>query len=193
MKRSCPNCYSKWGWREAWPAAEKILFNRENRNIVHGVVSFEGKTSEILDHRKVVYSVLQEHGILSGVLIPHHERHGRSDGYLHYHFLGFLGHHERYLPGKQGWYVFKVIRWVNNPSDLVNVVHYFLTHCALVNGRHSITYFGQKWRKPKQKQRKIDEWCPICKKHSARTVPIIDKNGYYMIDGYSGCSVEGGG
>jgi hypothetical protein len=193
MKRECPNCYSKWAWREAWPSTEKILFNRKGRKMVHGVVSFESETKFILESRKSVYAILKKHGILSGVLIPHHTRKGKIDGYLHYHFLGYVGYNNRYLPGVKGQYVFKVIRWLNGPSDTVRTIHYFLTHCAVVDGRHAITYFGEKFKKPKQQQKKLDDWCPICFEHSARTVPIIDFNGGYMVNVHTGCMVEGGG
>lgn len=193
MKRSCPNCYNKWAWRQAQPTTEKILFNRAGREILHGVVSFEGKPDEIIKFRRRAYDCLKEHGILSGVVIPHHERHGRVDGYLHYHFLGFLRRNDNYLPGEPGRVLFKVIRWIHGPGDLCKTVHYFLTHCSIVNGRHAITYFGEKFKKPRTKQKTIDEWCPHCHKYAVRTVPIIDYNGGDEITLWGGCSVEGGG
>lgn len=193
MRRDCPNCYNRWAWREAQPATEKILYNRRGRNIVHGVVSFEGKPSQILEFRRNCYDILKEHGILSGIVIPHHERHGKVDGYLHYHFLGYIRNNSRYIPGGPGEYIFKVIRWLNRAREIAPVIHYFLTHCAIVNGRHSVTYYGEKFRKPKQKQKNLDDYCPKCHNFTARSVPIIDYNGCYVVEVYNGCSVEGGG
>ena len=193
MKRACPNCYEKWARREAKPAAVKILHNRGGRRIVHGVVSFEADMAKILEFRKVVYDILKLHGILQGVLIPHHERHGAYDGYLHYHFLGYLGINNRYLPGQQGWYIFKVIRWLDRAGDIENTIKYFLTHCAIVNGRHAITYFGPKFKKPPMEQKSLDEWCPLCQMFTARTVPIIDRNGGYLVTVHSGCIDRGCG
>jgi len=127
------------------------------------------------------------------VLIPHHKRKGRVDGYVHYHFLGYVRPDAGYLPGVKGWYVFKVIRWLHDVKEVSTAIHYFLTHCSIVNGRHSITYFGQKFKKPKLKQKILDDWCPICEKYTARTVPIIDYNGCVEVQLWGGCSVEGGG
>jgi len=173
MKRSCPNCYEYWAWREALPAAQKVLYNRKGRKIIHGVVSFEGKPEQIMECRKIAYDILSEHGVLSGVLIPHHERHGKVDGYLHYHFLGFIRVNGQYRPGFKGWYVFKVIRWINDTGSLAQTIKYFLTHCTLINNKHTVTYFGEKFKKI-QKLKKNEQNCSYCGGKCIVKMPLVD-------------------
>lgn len=177
MSRTCPNCYVRWSMREGFKAANTILYNRHSRSIAHVVVSIVGEPNEVFDHFGTVYKILLNHGISGGLCIPHYERHGEIDGYLHYHCVGYIKN--RYKPGsKQFEYVFKVIRFLNKNSEVPVVISYLLSHCAIMSGVHSARYFGQRFKKPSiEKYKGSRASCCICHGRNCYPDPLTDYTG----------------
>lgn len=177
MSRTCPNCYTKRAYRDAFRAANNILYNRHSRSIVHAVLSIKGHPDEIFDNFERVYKILSDHHVIAGLCIPHYERHGKIDGYLHYHIVGYLK--DRYIPGGAGLeYVFKVIGFINDRYQLPGVIGYLLTHCAMKPGVHSTRYFGERFEKPALEFFKsISNGCEFCGSGNVYNFPLIDYTG----------------
>lgn len=170
MERTCPNCYTKWAHKCAKKATVKLLFNRKAREIVHAIISFRGEPNEIWKQMDNVYNIAKQHNIDGGIVIPHFERHGAVDGYLHYHIVGYVS--GRYVPGNSRLaYIFKVIRYIHKNYDHRGVIKYLLTHCAISRGKKALNYFGQRFRKPiTNKQYHSGHACFFC--GSKNTVPV---------------------
>lgn len=147
MLKTCPVCYEKWAHKNAKVATINLLFNRHNREIVHAVISIPGVPEDIWRLLPYAYIFAYVHGLLGGAVVPHFERHGKIDGYLHYHVIGY--YQDKYFPAKKGTtYKFKVIRWIHENWDLRGVLKYLFTHCATSPHKKCIYYFGQKFQKP---------------------------------------------
>jgi hypothetical protein len=181
MSRECPNCYEGWAWSQAFPAQEKLLFNRNGNKIIHAVISIPGEPHEIFEKRNQVYRWAKSHNISGGCCIPHFERHGQIDGYLHYHLVAYI--RTRYEPGDADRrYLFKCIRFINKVHEIAPVIKYLLTHCAISDYSNSITYFGMKFRKVDRiPPRYFNDICPGCGSRNCHVAPVIDYTGGFKL------------
>jgi len=165
MMRECPNCYHKWASKESkvaswrfWTGCKFVRVNlmipKSKARRAHCVISF--RTDGTLDtQRKVAIQTAKEHGILGGLMVYHpfrrdEERHYVPDGYVHFHILGFA---KGDIPpgGTDDGIVFKHIphpdggdfRGFRSISEVQKCIFYLLTHCGVIKGRHSLTWWGE--------------------------------------------------
>lgn len=159
MKRQCPSCWRSWAHKLALKSSLRMwsggLFKMKGRRgfrILHTVLSFPEEQLEILRPR--VRRILKDRGIIGGLSIFHpfrqdDEHNFVPDGYVHFHVIGIApGHVDTQQKGED--YVFKVIRdakrgnfkGFQKPKEISACLYYLLTHCGVMEGRHSLTWFG---------------------------------------------------
>lgn len=164
MMRECPHCYRKWaskeskvaGWR-FWTGCKYVRINRciakENARRVHCVISFpDVDPLDIL--RQVAIQIAKRHGLLGGLMVWHPFRQDEDgafvpDGYVHFHLLAFANG-DIGEGGTDGAVVFKHIRHpvhgdfngFRSLREVQKCAFYLLTHCGIVKGRHSLTWWG---------------------------------------------------
>lgn len=158
-KKTCPNCWRRWAFLggrraglRAW-AARKIILGRRRGRLLHIVISMPYNGEDESDTRKRAYSICKEKGIVGGLCIFHHCRDrddlGRvPDGYIHYHIVGLAP--GNVSPGMGQREIFKVIRdgrmgdfrGFRRTGEVVACLQYLLTHAAVKEGKHTLTWFG---------------------------------------------------
>jgi hypothetical protein len=206
MKRECPKCYEAWAWREAKSACEVLYNNQKGSRLYHGVVSipveidrgylrelqkeFVQDPGDIFKLRRWVYRFINDHNLHGGLLVPHFKRHGVHDGHWHYHFVAFA--RGRIEPGVDSKVVFTVIRRVRGRRDIKKLVSYLLTHCAIRNLSHAVTYFGSLKGAIKYKFPKIEPQCPKCGSYEVVNYPVIDLTAGYGMGDRVGLACEYG-
>lgn len=175
MDRMCPRCYGLWALREAEHSAIVLHLNRSARKCYHVMLSLPRDGGDALENRGKAYRIFSDHGIEAGSCIVHVDRHGRDDGFDHYHAIGFI--RGRYKPGAPEMaYVFKVIRRVGGASDMQNLTNYLLTHCAIRKRSHALTYFGDMVGTKDRPERKECQ-CPVCGSIEVIALPLVDRTG----------------
>lgn len=209
MKRECPECWRKWAHKLAIKSSMRMwsggLFKMKGRRgfrLLHTVISFPHDTLGSL--RTKARKIAKEHGIVGGLIIYHpfrqdDEHNFIPDGYTHFHVIG-LAPGNVTPGGKNSDYIFKVIRdakrgdykGFRKPKDISACIYYLLTHCGIMEGSHSLTWFGalsynsfslevwekhfpelHEYLKPKPRQ------CPHC--GSDDTYPIFGWEYEYMM------------
>ena len=165
MKRGCPNCYEKWASKEAKVAAHLLWMKfhavargkpfKRGYRVLHCVVSM--KEDPDIDHRAEARRVCKLHGLEGGNSIWHPFRKDDEDkkyvpdGYVHYHVIGLA--HGDIKPGgmiSDDGAIFKVIKdavrgdycGFQSMKEVKRCIRYLLTHCGILKGRQSVTYWG---------------------------------------------------
>lgn len=165
MDRGCPRCYEKWAYREGATVGRALDGYIHGKWIVHGFVSFKGELKNVYKMRPRAYAIIRRHGIRGAVSVPHFERHKRIDGYLHYHFVGEVDGSWKPGGGRNQDYIFKVISTLRDSLDITACVGYLLTHCAIADGRHALSWIGAWFRGVPHSDNAVkpDDQCPKCK------------------------------
>lgn len=158
-KRECPECWRTWAHKLAtrsglrmWSGSQFKMKGRHGYRILHIVVSFPHGDVKLLRQR--VRTIAKDRGINGGLIIFHPFRKDDDqqfvpDGYVHFHIIGLApGHVTTGAYGED--YVFKVIRdgrrgdfrGYQKPNEVNATIYYLLTHCGIIGGMHSLTWFG---------------------------------------------------
>jgi hypothetical protein len=164
MKRGCPSCYQKWASHEGKVSATRLWISgysiargkpfKRGFRVLHCVVSLpQGDYNENRDKAR---KICKRHGLLGGLMVWHPFRQDDDkqyvpDGYEHYHVIGLARGDVK--PGGMsldGKAIFKVIpdakrgdyRGFMRSRDVKNCIRYLLTHCGILEGRHSLTWWG---------------------------------------------------
>lgn len=159
MMRTCPNCWRKWAWKEArraglrmWSGCQLRVGSKYGYRILHIVVSLPNGTLQ--RQRKAVMKICKEHGISGGLSIFHPFRQPGEewidDGYDHFHVIG-LARGDVTPGGNDGEVIFKVIKDARRKDyrgfqrclEIKSTIFYLLTHCGIIKGRSSVTWFGE--------------------------------------------------
>lgn len=216
MERLCPECYEKWARKEGRAMATRIftgshhLYGRKARK-VHAVVSFRVDGQERLKElRARAYKVCKVHGIAGGAEIFHPFRKDEDDrfvpdGTVHFHIIGVAP--GDIAPGSESeaadGIVFKHIldakhndfRGLRRMRDCVRLAQYLLTHCGIVEDRHSVTWFGclaynqlstglleKEYPEAYEELNKVrGSRCPICGSWDTEPCEIYDGTGWPVV------------
>lgn len=163
QQRECPECWKGWVVSEGiqaaartWVLTNELYAGRHHRRIVHAAVSLPyEKGMSYSQMRLKATRIAMNHGLSGGCAITHTHRAKNGeyipDGYVHFHIVGIaLGSIKVFSKGESAPYLFKVIkdkrfndfRGVRTYKELRKLISYQLSHCAIVKGRHALSYFG---------------------------------------------------
>ena len=161
--RECPNCFEKWAWREASRSSWRAWTGTQDRfwrfgvraRLVHCVLSVRYEEQQLSELRDQARHVLKKHGIVGGLLVFHPFRQDddgqfANDGTVHFHVIG-LAPGDITPGGESESVVFKVVpdakhddyRGFRRHRELRQCIQYLLSHCGVVQGRHTVTWFGE--------------------------------------------------
>lgn len=165
MLRVCPYCFEKWAFKEANAASWRVWQGMEylywqyviNARLMHIVVSIRWDGQTLQECRNKVMWVLKDHGVDGGLLVFHPFRKDKetnqyhNDGTVHFHCLVAVvdtvagGSEQEYADGT----FFKIIpnmdgdfNGIQSLENAKRAVAYLLSHCGLIEGKHSVTWFG---------------------------------------------------
>jgi len=196
----CSECYAREAYFASVRIARRIKYFKQtseyfnSRSILketHVIVSprVEIQDSYISIRSKVV-KLLQDVGVVGGVLIVHHyrceDRKYDKDG-LHFHCVGYS--HRARVRGSEvarqfKKYNFAIVKNKGERRSVQKTVSYLLSHSTLHKDYHSITWFGKltysKLSTPGVTVKEMKEYekqkcCPICKER-------LDKLDYVGMD-----------
>lgn len=151
---TCPTCAHKWMARLAKQSDERLSHAKKTNRIVlsHVVISVPSWLSHkpLKALRKLAYIQLKKVGVRGGNLMFHAYRHkdvgDQRIWYYSPHFHGIMtGWIHGGLVAKEchqlGWVVVK-IRTLFEDDEVFPLMLYLLSHSAIVEGKHSLTWFG---------------------------------------------------
>jgi predicted RNA-binding Zn-ribbon protein involved in translation (DUF1610 family) len=166
MMRECPDCFEKWAHREARFASWRLWTGSKRRcreagwawsacRVLAVVVSVPDRGQGLLVARDEAYDVARRHHLDGGLGVYHPFRQDettgvyRLDGHVHVHMV-VLAHGDVPQGGTDGDVVFKVLRdaeygdfrGFRGPTGIRRHLHYLLTHCGVLKGRHALTWWG---------------------------------------------------
>lgn len=185
MQRECPECYEKWAAKEGHEAAWRFwtgtqyLYHGYPVRRLHYVVSLMPYDDESLDDlRDRARKIGKRHGIVGGLLVPHTHRlddegSRELDGTIHFHGIGIApGNIEAGGTPADNGAVFKVIpdpgsaekgkptyRGFRKYSEVKRCVQYLLSHCAIIEGKHALTWWGL-LSYNMLSSKKLEDFCP---------------------------------
>jgi len=149
----CPECYTRWSWREGKKIAEKFA---RIRSLIPGrprhVVFSPGPRACYKDYeqlKKEFYKVIDQAGVTGGVYVFHpwrsrgkgknKYRKGQNYWSPHFHIIGY-----GYL--KPSDEVYRSCGWVYKnkgyKKSISGTVAYLLSHCGYRPGKKSLVQFG---------------------------------------------------
>ena len=162
LLRECPACYEKWASREARRAAWRVWCGASDAywkagiraRLLHVVVSLRFTGQSLSELRDDLRRILKKHGIAGGWTILHPFRQD-GDGYyanddtVHFHVVGVAPAGVK-PGGESESVVFKVVedkeyhdyRGFRSMRAVKRAMVYLLSHCGIIEGRHSATWFG---------------------------------------------------
>jgi len=165
MSRECPNCMEKWASNEArfaswrtWTGSKRRCHDKmwawRDCRVLHGLISIPDVGQGIEASRKQAIRVAKKHHLDGGLMVYHPFRQEESsafvqDGFVHYHIVA-LAHGDVLPGGTDDGIIFKVIkdaefqdyRGFVGPLGIRRVVHYLMSHCGILEGRHALTWWG---------------------------------------------------
>lgn len=214
MMRECPNCMEKWAAKEARFAAWRMWTGSKRRacgvwawrecRVLHVVVSIPDTGQGIEASRKQALQVAKKHNLDGGLMVYHPFRQDEDwtfvlDGFVHYHIIALV-HGDVPPGGTDGQVLFKVIkdaeygnyRGFRDPTGIRRAVHYLLSHCGILKGRHALTWWGSlSYNKLPNEQLKTDypeAWelftevpprrCPLCGSHDVEPCNTVQDFGW---------------
>lgn len=140
IKRETEDPTRGWGWRDC--------------RVLHVVISVPDTRQGIEVSRKQALAVAKKHNLSGGLMVYHPFRQDDDhqfvlDGFVHYHLIALV-HGDVPPGGTDGRVLFKVIkdaeygnyRGFRDPTGIRRVVHYLLSHCGIIEGRHALTWWG---------------------------------------------------
>jgi len=166
LLRACPHCYEKWAaiegkaaaWR-FWTGIKYIYQGYRGIRYLHYVISMRPGGKSFDELRTDARKISRAHGIVGGLLVPHTHRlddegSRETDGTIHFHGIGIApGNVEP--GGTDGDTIFKIIpdpkKDQSKPSkyrgflyfsEVKNCVQYLLSHAAIIEGKHALTWWG---------------------------------------------------
>lgn len=184
MMRECPECHEKWAAKEGKAAAWRLwtgiqhLYRGYPVRILHCMVSMEYNGQSLEELRGRAKLVARNHGITGALQVLHPFRKNdegqyASDGTVHFHVIGIAP--GNVIPGglkSDGTAIFKVIpdpgseargkatyRGFRRFGDVKRAVQYLLSHCGIIEGRHSLTWWGSLGYNSLSTE-KLKEFCP---------------------------------
>ena len=174
-RADCNVCSKKWLARLANRSASRISIYQgyTDRRAKHIVVSPPGwlhhKPLKFL--RKQTYRYLKKVGCYGGTMIFHGYRSyidewKRKIWYFssHFHIIGFgwiIGSNVAKTYRENGW----LVKNIGVRKSVFQTVYYQLSHCAIVQGKHTLTWFGELGyhnSKLKVEDEPILDNCPEC-------------------------------
>ena len=164
LLRTCPGCYTKWASKEAQAASWRVWMGMQKlywqygiaARLMHcvGSIRFTGQTLQ--ECRDQIMMIFRAHGLMGGLLVFHPFRKDdgqyEMDGTVHFH--GIVAAVDDIKPGSTEAYeegvFFKVIPdpkrggygGFKRLREVKKCIFYLLTHCGLIEGRHSVTWYG---------------------------------------------------
>lgn len=164
MMRHCPHCYQKWAAKQGkeaawrfWTGINYIYQGYRGIRYLHYFVSLVPKGESYDELRDKAREISSKHGFVGGLLIPHchrldDENSRQPDGTIHFHGIGIA-------PGKispggdDGDTIFRVIKDPGSDgkptyrgfryfSQVKECCQYLLSHAAIIEGKHSLTWWG---------------------------------------------------
>ena len=211
LLRACPNCYEKWAATEAkraswrvWMGMHKLYWQYGIRaRLMHCVFSVRYDGQTLQECRNQAMTVLKDHGLEGGLLVFHPFRQDDDgdfalDGTVHFH--GLVAAVGDIKPGSTEFYedgiFFKVIpdpirggfRGFTHFGELRRCVQYLLTHCGVIEGRHTVTWYGSmSYNKLSQKaleakhpkavkdmEKVRSSQCPHCGSYDTERCEVVD-------------------
>jgi len=161
FRASCPICHGDWERREADRAVHRLRSFKTKHKPIHVIVSVPRKDwgLSLVKLRPTAYKLSQEAGFWGGCSVFHKTRRGRFGP--HFHMLGY------------GWItktpeIYRRTKWlVKNKGirdSLGKTLRYELSHAAIREGFHTVTWFGAlaycKFKaQPLEVERSL---CPMC-------------------------------
>ena len=170
-RADCGTCWKKWLARLSNRCTTRLLHFEKESNLVskHIVVSVPSwlHSRPIKELRKNVYRLLKKVNVKGGVMIFHAFRKDpvTESWYFspHFHIIGFgwiVGIDVTDVYQKEGW----IIKNLGVRKSVFATVIYQLSHCAIIEHKHTTTWFGV-ISYSKLKMKKIEEEhskCPEC-------------------------------
>lgn len=161
LRRTCPTCWRAWAFKESrraglrmWAGSIAVTGRRRGFRIVHAVVSMADNGDDLQNYRVLARATAKKHGLSGGLMIWHPYRQDDDaafvqDGHVHFHIIGLARGNIK--PGESAETLFKVIRHpIKNDfngfrrcREIKACIFYLLTHCGIIQGRHTLTWYGE--------------------------------------------------
>ena len=189
----CSECYNREAWFRSVKITKRIRYFQQTEgfynskmilNETHVIVSPRVEIQDTyISIRSKVVKLLQDVGVIGGVLIVHHfrceDRKYDKKG-LHFHCVGYS--HRALVRGSEVARQFKqsnfaIVKNKGKRKSVQKTIQYLLGHCTVHEKHHSITWFGQlsysKLSNPKATEYDIEELekircCPVCQERLVR-------------------------
>lgn len=196
--------------------------DRRQPKLVHCVVSMVMDASLIDEIRPLAVAVAKRHGVLGGASVVHHLRTDKysvgGDGTTHVHIVGMavdITEGGDDLDADGNVIIFKHIqddeykdhRGFRSERAVKRALQYLLTHCAVIEGKHALTWWGcmgyrnlsrgtieRAFPGALDATERENSPCPVCGGSStepcSQRVPVAAYNDEYMLRGPSGFREE---
>lgn len=184
---SCPVCYQQTIKRSSIRATERFIqirkaYIRENRTLSFAHFSLNTmwdiqNPDDYKFYKKKLLKILKQEG-MSGILIFHAWRIRDKFSmrvFPHFHFIGSGKLMNSDLFYEKYGFTYKKIRTCNSPKSLFRAVRYVLSHCGVINHRHTITWNNKFAYNMLSKIETKTEKIPQCEKCESFLYQIIDK------------------
>ena len=190
---SCSDCYTRASYFRSIKIDKRIKYFQQTEGFynstdplkeTHVIVSPRIEIQDTYESiRSKVVKLLQDVGVVGGVLVVHHfrceDRKYTKKG-LHFHCVGYSSRARvrgSEVARQSKKYNFAIVKNKGPRKSVRKTVSYLLSHCSVKEGKHSITWFGKlsysQLKNPSLTEYDIKELekircCPMCQERLVR-------------------------